>query len=65
MGSRPQYIFLVLENTNMPAFYIYESDDNGVLGERSLEGGIDRIQSVSITKYNKALTYTIFRTSQK
>ena len=65
VGSRPQYIFLVLENTNMPAFYIYESDDNGVLGERSLEGGIDRIQSVSITKYNKALTYTIFRTSQK
>ena len=65
VGSTPQYIFLVLENTNMPAFYIYESDDNGVLGERSLEGGIDMIQSVSITKYNKALTYTIFRTSQK
>jgi hypothetical protein len=65
VGSTPQYIFLVLENTNMPAFYIYESDDNGVLGERSLEGGIDMIQTVSITKYNKALTYTIFRTSQK
>jgi hypothetical protein len=49
----------------MPAFYIYESDDNAVLGERSLEGGVDMIQTVSITKYNKALTYTIFRTSQK
>lgn len=65
VGSTPQYIFLVLENTNMPAFYIYESDDNGVLGERSLEGGIDMIQTASITKYNKALTYTIYRTSQK
>ena len=65
VGSTPQYIFLVLENTNMPAFYLYESDDNGVLGEKSLEGGVDMIQTVSITKYNKALTYTVFRTSQK
>ena len=65
IGSTPQYIFLVLENTNMPAFYLYESDDNGVLGEKSLEGGVDMIQTVSITKYNKALTYTVFRTSQK
>lgn len=65
VGSTPQYIFLVLENTNMPAFYLYESDDNGVLGERSLEGGVDMIQTATITKYNKALTYTVFRTSQK
>jgi hypothetical protein len=49
----------------MPAFYMYESDDNGLLGERSIEGGMERIQTVSITKYNKALTYTVFRSSQK
>lgn len=65
VGETPQYIFLVLENTNMPAFYMYESDDNGLLGERSIEGGMERIQTVSITKYNKALTYTVFRSSQK
>ena len=65
IGSTPQYVYLVLENTDMPAFYIYESDDNGILGGRSIEGGITKLYQQSLTKYNKPLVYTIFRTCQK
>lgn len=61
----PQYIYFALFTSDIPAFYLYETDEAGRTGSRQLEGGVSKIQTINLTKNAKTLTYTLFRTNQK
>lgn len=62
---QPQYIYFALFRDDIPDFFIYETDDNGIIGERGLVGGVTKVNDVILSKYNKQLSYSLFRTNQK